>query len=396
MSGAYFDHNATTPLDPEVRDAMLPWMGESWGNPSSIHAHGQRASAAVEAARREVARAIGASPAEVVFTASGTEANNAVVATALRSSGAGAPLSNFVLSGLEHPSVLGASRAWGPAAGVEVRAVDPDGDGVVRPEAIAAVLDGGTRLAAVMLANNEVGTVQPVAAIAAICRERGVPLLVDAVQALGKIAVDVRELGADYVTVAAHKMHGPLGAAALWVRPGSAFEPLLVGGAQERKRRASTVNVPAVVGFGAACAKLMHEGGNREERLRALRDRFERGLAAIPDTIVHGAGAQRLPHTSHVAFPGVVGQELAIRLDLAGFAVSTGAACGSGTVQASPMLLAMGVPAEESIASLRISFGIPNTEAEIDAFLPVLAREVAELRKAGVARAPRAAVVAAK
>lgn len=369
---------------------MLPWLGERWGNPSSIHRAGQAASAAVEAARREVARAIGASPPEVVFTASGTEANNAVVATALRSGGPGAHLA---ISALEHPSILGAARAWAAAAGAELTVVAPDGDGVVPVEAFAAALRPGTRLAALMLANNEVGTVQPVAELGRLCRERGVPVLVDAVQALGKIPVDAEALGADYLTVAAHKLHGPLGAAAIRVRGGAPFESFLVGGAQERRRRASTVNVPAVVGFGAVCRQVVDEGAGRAAKLRALRDRFEGGLATIPGAIVHGARAPRLPHTTHVAFPGLVGQELAIRLDLAGWAVSTGAACGSGTVQPSASLLAMGVSAEESIASLRVSFGLTNTEDEIDAFLPVLAREVAALRGVSAARPAAAGAV---
>ena len=367
---------------------MLPWMGERWGNPSSIHRHGQAANAAVEAARRQVARLLGASSPEVVFTGSGTEANNAVVATALRAGGPGAHL---VISALEHPSILDAARAWATAASAEITVLPPAPDGVVPVAAFAAAIRPSTRLAALMLANNEIGTIQPVAEVAAIRRERGVPLLVDAVQALGKIPVDVAGLGADYLTVAAHKLHGPLGAAALWIRGGAPFEPLLVGGAQERRRRAATVNVPAVVGFGVACERIERDGAERGARLRALRDRFEAGLVTIPGAIVHGAEAPRLPHTSHVAFPGLVGQELAIRLDLAGWSVSTGAACGSGTVQPSRTLLAMGVSAEESIASLRVSFGIPNTEAEIDAFLPVLAREVAELR----APAPRTAAAGA-
>jgi cysteine desulfurase len=391
VSGTYFDNNATTPLDAEVREAMLPWMTSSWGNPSSIHAHGQAANAAVEAARRQVARALGASPPEVVFTASGTEANNTVVLTAFRAAGAGG---RVAISGLEHPSILGAARTWAAVFGIEVTVVEPDRDGVVPAAAFAEALDSRTKLAALMLANNEVGTVQPVAELAAICRERGVALLVDAVQALGKIPFDVQSLGADYVTVAAHKMHGPLGAAALWVRGGAVLEPLLVGGAQERRRRASTVNVPAIAGFGAACAKAAREGGERTARLAALRARFEAGLAAIPGTIVHGVRAPRLPHTSHVAFPGLVGQELAIRLDLEGYSVSTGAACGSGTVQPSATLLAMGVSAEESIASLRISFGIENDVSEIDAFLPVLAREVAQLRSAARPASGRAVAVA--
>ena len=384
MRGSYFDHNATTPLDPEVREAMLPWLGGEgagparWGNPSSVHRFGQAAREAVEAAREQVARLIDCrTPEEIVFVASGTEANNAVVASLV---GESAPGEKIVVSALEHPSILGAAHAAAPRAGVAVVEVPPEEDGVVSAARMAAAAGPGTRLAALMLANNEIGTLQPVAELCRALAGRGVPVLCDAVQAVGKVAVSVQTLGVDYLTLAAHKFHGPLGAAALWIRGGAAFSPLLVGGAQERRRRASTVNVPAVVGFGAACAVAGRDLAARARRLARLRDRFEAGLAAIPQARVHCAGVARLPHTSHVAFPGLVGQELMIRLDLAGFAVSTGAACGSGTVQASPTLTAMGMPYDEAIASLRVSFGLPNTEAEVDAFLPALADAVAALR----------------
>lgn len=384
MRGSYFDHNATTPLDPEVREAMLPWLGGEgagparWGNPSSVHRFGQAAREAVEAAREQVARLIDCrTPEEIVFVASGTEANNAVVASLV---GESAPGEKIVVSALEHPSILGAAHAAAPRAGVAVVEVPPEEDGVVSAARMAAAAGPGTRLAALMLANNEIGTLQPVAELCRALAGRGVPVLCDAVQAVGKVAVSVQTLGVDYLTLAAHKFHGPLGAAALWIRGGAAFSPLLVGGAQERRRRASTVNVPAVVGFGAACAVAGRDLAERARHLARLRDRFEAGLAAIPQARVHCAGAARLPHTSHVAFPGLVGQELMIRLDLAGFAVSTGAACGSGTVQASPTLTAMGMPYDEAIASLRVSFGLPNTEAEVDAFLPALADAVAALR----------------
>lgn len=392
MRGSYFDHNATTPLDPEVREAMLPWLGGEngghgcFGNPSSVHRFGQAAREAVEAAREEVARLLDCrTPEEIVFLASGTEGNNAVVASHLAEA---APGDRIVASAVEHPSVAAAALAGGPRAGVEIVLVPPEADGVVSVARMVDAARPGTRLAALMLANNELGTLQPVAELARALREQGVPVLCDAVQAVGKVPVSVQTLGVDYLTLAAHKFHGPLGAAALWIRGGAAFSPLLVGGAQERRRRASTVNVPAVVGFGAACAVARRDLAERGRRLAGLRDRFEAGLAQIPGALVHCASAPRLPHTSHVAFPGLVGQELMIRLDLAGFAVSTGAACGSGTVQASPTLTAMGMPHDEAIASLRVSFGVPNTEVEVDALLPALAEAVAVLREP-VSRCPR-------
>jgi cysteine desulfurase len=373
----YLDNNATTPLDPRVAEVMLPWLGPRWGNPSSIHGLGRAAREAVEAARGQVAALLGASPLELIFLASGSEANN----TVLRSLFAAKPVpAHWVLSAFEHPSIRNTAARLAEQGG-EVTLVRPGPDGVVPVEAILAAVRPETRLVALMLANNELGTLQPVAEVAAGCRELGVPVLCDAVQALGKVPVRVAELGVDYLTLAAHKFHGPLGAAALWVRPGAPFEPLLVGGGQERRRRASTENVLALVGFGQAAELAGRELGERRARLSGLRDRFEAGLAAIPDVRIHCTAAPRLPQTSHVAFLGLEGESLLIRLDLAGFAVSTGSACSSGVVEPSKTLLAIGLAPHEALASLRISFGIENTEAEVDRFLAALAHEVAILRE---------------
>ena len=376
MAGVYLDHNATTPLAERVRAAMLPWLGERWGNPSSSHRFGQAAAAAVEEAREQVARLVGANPLEVVFCGSGTEANNAVIWSAARRSGF---RGHFVIAALEHPSVHAAAAAVAEL-GCAVTTVPPAPDGVIEPERLLASLRPESVLVALQLANNEVGTVQPVGAVAAGCRERGVPLLCDAVQAVGKIAVDREALGADYLVLAGHKFHGPVGAAALVVRGDTPFLPWLVGGAQERRRRASTTNVAAVVGLGAAAAVAHGELPARAARLAALRDRCEEGLGAIPGVRIHARTAPRLPNTCHVAFPGLIGQELMIRLDLAGYAVSTGSACASGAVEPSPLLLAMGIARDEALASIRISFGLTNRPAEVDAFLPELAAAVAALR----------------
>jgi cysteine desulfurase len=382
----YLDHNATTPLDPRVREAMLPWLGERFGNPSSIHRVGQAARNAVEEARERVAALIGARPPEVVFTASGTEANDTVVASAVESarrsaSGGG----HLAVSAVEHPSVRQAA-ARAARAGLEVTRVPPGEDGVVPAAAMIGALRPDTLLACLMLANNEVGTLQPVAAVAAECRARGVPLLCDAVQAVGKVPVDVASLGVDLLVLGAHKFGGPLGAAALWIRDGVEVESLLVGGSQERRRRAGTENVAAIVGLGAAAALARDEvdgqlGPPRPLQLAALRDRFEAGLRALPGAIVHCRTAPRLPNTSHVAFTGVEGEALLIRLDLAGFAVSTGSACSSGTVEPSQTLLAMGLSPAEALSSIRVSFGIANLAAEVDRFLAALAGEVAALRR---------------
>jgi cysteine desulfurase len=380
----YFDHNATTPVDPRVRAAMLPWLGERHGNPASAHRAGQAAREAVERARDQVAALLGADADDLTFTASGSEANNAVVFAVARAARLHGQGGDIVVASCDHPSVRRAAERCGEE-GMTVRAVPPGRDGVVPAEALLAAVGDRTRLVCLMLANNELGTLQPVGEVAAACRERGVPVLCDAVQAAGKVPVDVGALGVDYLSVGAHKFHGPLGAAALWVRPASAGRPVppfaasLVGGTQERRRRAGTVNVPAVVGLGVACELAARELPARHAHLLALRQRFEAALPALGG-LVHGAGAPRLPHTTNVAFPGLVGVELAIRLDLAGYAVSTGAACHSGVVEPSETLLAMGLSREEALASLRVSFGITNTLDEVEAFLPVLAREVAALR----------------
>jgi cysteine desulfurase len=379
----YLDHNATTPLHPRAREAMLPWLGGgSHGNPSSAHRFGQAAREAVEGAREQVAALLGARPLEVVFTASGTEANNAVLFHIARRAGR---RGHLVISAIEHPSVREAAARLAEE-GLEVTRVSPRGDGVVPVDEVVRALRPDTRLVALMLANNELGTLQPVTAVAEACHERGIPVLCDAVQAVGKIPVDAPALGADYLVLGAHKLYGPLGAAALWTR--QEISGYLVGGSQERRRRAGTENVPAIVGLGAAAAAAREETAQRTAHLAALRDRFEAALRTlVPGAVVHCQESPRLPNTSHGAFEGaggafLEGESLLIRLDLAGFAVSTGSACSSGSVEPSKTLLAAGISREEALASLRVSFGIGNTFEEVDAFLGALAREVASLRRA--------------
>ena len=379
MASVYLDHNATTPLHPAAREAMLPWLGEQHGNPSSIHRFGQAARNAVEEAREKVAALLGARPPEVVFTASGTEANNAVL---FSSGGRSRESGHLVISSFEHPSIREAAARLEKDGAFEVTRVSPGTDGVIAAGAVLAALRPATRLVCLMLANNEIGTVQPVAEVAAACRERGILVLCDAVQAVGKIPVNVEALGVDFLTLGGHKFHGPLGAAALWVRKGVEISPLLVGGSQERRRRASTENVPALAGLGAAAAVAAAELPARTAHLAALRDAFEAGLPRwVPGAILHCTGSPRLPNTSHVAFPGVEGEALLIRLDIAGFAVSTGSACSSGTVEPSKTLLAIGLSREEALSSLRVSFGMTNRLEEVEAFLAALAREVAAIRR---------------
>lgn len=374
--GAYFDNNATTPLDPRVSEAMLPCFGPDHGNPSSVHRAGREARHAVETAREQVAALLGGKASQVVFTSSGTEGNNTVIYATGRLSGF---RGHIVTTSLEHPSV-GQAAARMADMGMEVTQVPPNADGVVEPGAIEAALRQDTQLVCLMLANNELGTLQPVKGVAALCRERGVATLCDAAQAVGKIPVRVDELGVDFLTLGGHKFHAPLGVGALWVREGLTVEPLMVGGSQEDGRRAGTVNVPAVVGLGKAAELAAAELSDRRNLLIEMRTRFERGLASIPDAVVHAAKALRLPHTTHVAFLGISGHALMLKLDEAGYAVSTGSACHSGKPQASPVLLEMGISEEEALASIRVSFGILNTVDEVTAFVETLAAVVMMMR----------------
>lgn len=383
MDPVYLDHNATTPLEPRAREAMLPWL-ERCGNPSSLHSFGRRAREAVETARDEVAALLGASPQELVFTASGTEANNAVLHTVAQTWDGG----HLVLSAFEHPSILAAAVAL-ERRGFAVSRVRPGPDGRIEAQAVAGVLGDDTRLVCLMLANNEIGTLQPVAEVAALARERGIPVLCDAVQAVGKVPVDVAQLGVDYLSIGAHKFYGPLGAAALWVRRGAELVPFHVGGSQERRRRAGTLDVPALVGLGAAAELARVEGSDWAQHAAAVRDAFEAGLDRVGRTVVHGAAAPRLPNTSNVAFLGTEAEALMVRLDLRGFAVSTGSACHSGVVELSETMRAIGVAEEEAIASLRISFGKGSEPSMVGDLLAALAEEVAELRALRPAGAER-------
>jgi cysteine desulfurase len=377
MRRIYLDHNATTPLDPRVRDEMLEVMAAGYGNPSSVHAFGQAARERVEAARDRVAALIGARPPEIVFTASGTEALNAVIFSCGRRAGW---RGHLVISAFEHPAVVAAAER-AEARGMSVSRVPPDGDGRVAAAAMLRAVSEETRLVCLMLANNEVGTLQPVAEVAGGCRDRGVPVLCDAVQAVGKIDVQVEELEVDYLVLGAHKFQGPLGAAALWLRGGADFEPFLVGGGQERRRRASTVNVPAVVGLGKAAELAAAELARRGAHTARLRDRFEAEVRHLGEVVIHGKPVPRLPNTAHLAFPGIDAEALLIRLDLAGFAVSTGSACAAGAVEPSAALVAMGLPREEALSSLRVSFGPTNSDEEVAAFLAALESQLAELRR---------------
>ena len=375
--GIYFDHNATTPPDPRVIEAMMPWLGAWHANPSSIHRHGQRARGAVDQARAQIADLLDARPEEIVFLSSGSEANNMVIRSVV-----GEPLgSRIVVSAFEHPSVMEMARRL-ESEGADVVRITPRVDGMIAVSDVEEALSPATRLVALMRANNEVGTLQPVREVADLCRTTEALLLCDAVQAVGKVPVTATDLGADFVTLAGHKFGGPSGVAALWVRTGVEVQPLLVGGGQERGRRASTENVASIVGLGRAAEIARDEIEQRSESLRRLRDHFERGITEVEGegVVVHCRNSPRLPNTSNVRFAGVVGQTLLVRLDLAGFSVSTGSACASGVVEPSSTIKALGVADDEALGALRISFGVSNTREEVDAFLVALAREVRALR----------------
>ncbi|MGE4218526.1 MAG: cysteine desulfurase family protein [Alphaproteobacteria bacterium] len=358
----YLDHNATAPLLPEAQAAMTDAMALT-GNPSSVHAAGRAARTAVETARREVAALAGVRADRVVFTSGGTEANLLALAGWQRAN----PGGRILVSAVEHPSVLAALDT--------VETLPVDGDGLVDPAAVErALAGGGAALVSVMLANNETGAVQPVAEIAAVARRHGAAVHTDAVQAAGRVALDFEALGADMMTLSAHKIGGPAGVGALILRDPAMVAPVMRGGGQERRLRGGTENLIGIAGFGAA-AKAAREGQGRAPALAALRGRLESGvLAAVPGARVLAADARRLPNTTCLSLPGLKAETQVMALDLDGFAVSAGSACSSGKVARSHVLAAMGVDEAVALGAIRVSLGYGTTEAEIDAFVAAWAR----------------------
>ena len=357
----YLDYNATTPVAPEVADAIEPYLREHFGNPSSSHPFGCRAHDAVERARAQVAALIGAKPGEIVFTGSATEANNLAilgVARALRERGR-----HLIVSAVEHPSVA-QPAAYLRAEGWEVTVLDVDGYGRVSPEVLAAALRDDTVLVSVMRANNEVGTLQPTAELAALAKREGVLFHTDAAQSAGKVAVDVETPGVDLLTLAGHKLYAPKGVGALFVREGTPLAPILFGAGQERGLRPGTENVPYIVGLGAAADLARRRLPATTERLRAQRDALQQQLAdVIPGLVLNGHPDERLPNTLHVSFPGVSGRELLARTP--SVAASVGSACHEATDAVSGVLGAMGVASERALGAVRLSIGAPTTDEEI-------------------------------
>jgi len=378
MTRVYMDHNATTPLAEAVADRMSAVLREEFGNPSSVHHFGQRAKAAVDEARSAVADLIGADPSEVVFTSSGTESDNFAIRGAAEALEPGGRR-HLISSGIEHEAVLNtlkslARRGW------QTTLLPVGASGLVTAEALAAALTDQTAVVSIMHANNEIGTVQPVAELARLAKARGAVVHTDAVQTAGKIPVNVKGLGVDLLSLSAHKFYGPKGAGAIWIRRGVRLLPLVTGGKHERSRRAGTENVAGALGLGAAADLARTKMTTDAERLAALRDRLEKGIIqSVTGTVVNGSGA-RVPNTTNVSFDRVEAESLLIALDLEGVAVSTGSACSSGTLEPSHVLKAMGFPAHRTQNSIRFSLGTANTDAEIDHVVSVLPRLVEKLR----------------
>ncbi len=379
MQRFYFDHNATTPVSPEVLETAVECLGQVYGNASSIHHFGQAAKQRLEKARRQTAALIGCDAREIVFVSGGTEADNLAILGVVR--GARRIERHVITTAIEHPAVLNTCAQLEREA-VAVTYIRVGADGVVDPDEIRRALRPETVLVSVMHANNELGTVQPVAEIAAITRAAGVYLHVDGVQALGKIPVDVDDLGADLYSMSGHKIYAPKGVGALYVRRGTRMGAIQFGGHHERERRAGTENVPGAAAFGCAAEVAGEKLEAEAKRVRELRDRLETAiLERIPHTGVNGRGAARTPNTTNVYFDNLEGEALVIALDLRGFAVSSGAACSSGAVEPSHVLTAIGLTAERARASIRFSLGRGNTAEQVDALAGAVAASVAHLRK---------------
>ncbi len=379
MRKVYMDHAATTPVREEVLEAMLPYFDGTFGNASSIHTFGQEARRAVDAARETVASCIGVDPTEIYFTSGGTEANNMAikgVAQAYEKKG-----KHIITSKIEHPAVLNCFQEL-EGTGFSASYLPVDEAGLIDPASLQKTITTDTILVSVMLANNETGTVQPVAELASVAGRNGTVFHTDAVQALGKMPVDVNELDVDLLTISAHKVYGPKGVGALFIRKGTRVAPLLHGGHHERNRRAGTENVPGIVGLAKSVELACRELATEPARLATLRDRLEQGIMERIDLVqTNGSVTNRLPNLLSIRFESVEGEPLLIGLDMQGVAVSTGSACTSGSLQPSHVLRAMGVPPAKAQQSVRFSLGRTNTEQDVDYVLEALPKLVERLRR---------------
>jgi cysteine desulfurase len=376
MPRVYLDNNATTPLLPEILAAIEPYFAEHFGNASSIHHHGQQARQAVERARESVAALLGCRASEIVFTSGGTEADNLAIFGLIRAG------DHIITSAIEHHAVLNTVEHAQKKMGCEVTWLPVDASGRVDPEDARRALRPNTRLITIMMANNETGVLQPVEEIGKIAAEADVYFHTDAVQAVGKVQVNVQSIGCDLLSVSGHKLHAPQGTGALFVRKGTILQPMIFGGRHERSRRAGTENVPGIVGLGAA-AELARAGFERGgvDTMAALRDRLEQViLREIEATGVNGSGAPRVPNTTNIYFDYIEGEPLVIALDLKGLSISTGAACSSGVIEPSHVLMAMGLPPERARAAIRFSLGKQSTAEEVEFALRLIPETVARLR----------------
>ena len=379
MKTIYMDHNATTPMRPEVLAAMQPYLAEKFGNPNSIHRYGRETRIAIENARDHAAALIGAAESdEIFFTAGGTESDNWALRGVIS---AASGRSHVVTTAIEHEAVLATCHML-EAQGVEVTYVKPNRKGRVSAEEVAAAIRPDTRIVSVMWGNNEVGTVQPIHEIGAICREHGFLFHTDAVQALGKEPIDVERAGVSLLSATGHKINAAKGTGFLYVKKGTELDPFMTGGGQEQNLRSGTENVAGIVALGEACRLAKEEGPQSAKNIAALRDRLENEICEhVPDVLVNGDTEHRLPGTSNLGFIGAEGETLLIRLDLEGIAVSTGAACSSGSPEPSHVLLAMDLPKETVQGSLRFSLGYGNSDADIDRLLEVLPEAVSKVRE---------------
>jgi cysteine desulfurase len=375
----YFDHSATSPMLPEVKEAMLPYLVQDFGNASSIHSFGRGARAAVESARKSVAALINADPHEIVFTSGGTESDNLAVKGVAWASGRTG--GHIVTSVIEHHAVL-EPCAYLKRFGFEVTEVPVDSDGIVDPGQVEGAIRDDTVLVSVMTANNEIGTIQPVGEIGKIARAHGIPFHTDAVQAAGKMSIDVRRDSVDLLSLSGHKFHGPKGVGVLYVRKGLELDPLLHGGGHERGLRSSTENVPGIVGIGKAAEIAGRDLEIVSKTMAVLRDEIIEGvLGEVPNSYLNGHRTRRLCNSANLRFDYIEGEALVLQLDLAGIATSTGSACSTGSLEPSHVLLALGIPSERARGSLRVSLGRENTEEDGEYFLEVLPGIVSRLRE---------------
>ena len=378
MNRIYLDHAATTPISEPVLEAMIPFFRSCWGNASSVYGTGREARKAVEKARRQVAQAIGAEPREILFTGCGSESDNLAIkgtAFALKEKGR-----HIITTAIEHPAVLNTCR-WLEKQGFEVTYIPPDKTGLIDPQLIRQAIRNDTILISMMAANNEIGTIEPVAEVGAIAREQGICFHTDAVQAAGAVPINVNEWNADMLSISAHKFHGPKGTGALYVRHGTHIDSLIHGGEQERGLRAGTENVPGIVGLGEAIEIASRDLSRNAARTAFLRDRLiDRILAEIPGTRLNGAREGRLPNNCNISFERIDGEALLLRLDLAGIAASSGSACTAGSQEISHVLKAIGLTDQEAKGSLRLTTGTGNTEEEIDETVTAVHEIVNDLR----------------